>query len=256
MVNIVWPCPDLSRVAACLKPGLQAENLDRAIREANELFFYETGSKYAGCRLFMKVRVCKPCSCGVTCGSCVVDKIDLRGITDYPAIELVDVEINGVTQPLSGWELRENRYLVRPPGGWPMQEMQTVDGGECTWSFTVRIGREPPLGLLTLRDFYVGSLIGGDCQKQNVSKITLNGTQYELENLDPLKKARELFFRPVNHMLADWGSSIFEYEYEIVRSWFEGGCDAKTLLNSFVDPASPVVYVPGEAFDKYGAPLP
>lgn len=148
---IDWPCPDLT--CLCL-PAVQPEQVSAAIRAANLDLYEISNQRFPGCGCLVKLRPCVPCRCECVCqGSCNVDQIDLFPTVHHPVHEIVDIEINGVSQPLNGWRIDGKRRLVRPAGqGWPQQVLQKDDGDTCTWSVTVRYGTPPPLGLLRARD--------------------------------------------------------------------------------------------------------
>lgn len=262
---ISWPCPDFD-CFKCLTPGVTIDQVTKILDEVNSTVSSCINSKYTGCECYAELRICRPCRCINTCDSCVVDKIDLKSIFDHPIHELVEVKINGVPVDSSDWEIRECRYLVCPPCGWPLQVMSSPAGAECTWSFTVRYGTAPPPGLMRMRDKYFWELLAEcfgkvTCSKENVRKITVKGVTYDLEGTtDILSKIRGSYRSRMLHRLDDWGASPYQYEYEVLDQWSSSSCDLSECIGDWVQSqieaaSNKTVEACGQLYDKYGMPV-
>lgn len=108
----------------------------------------------------------------------------------YPVVEIVSVEIAGVTVAAETYELRERRFLVRIHADgeeklrWPTcQDMSMPLGEPGTWSVTLRAGVSPPtLGVLAARSLgceLYKLLHGVECQiPTGVTQINRQGVSF------------------------------------------------------------------------------
>ena len=154
-----WPCPHL--------PGLQcidefsADAVIDWMGTGTQTIFRDTVSRFPGCHWYARLRprVSGPCLCLTPSGRWGFDLFDsIR----YPALELLEIEIEGEVQDLaaSPWEIERKRYLVPPPGvSWPTQDWDAAVGSPGTWSVLVRYGRAVPRLVVRARDLFSYALL-------------------------------------------------------------------------------------------------
>lgn len=157
--NLRWPCPSLASLP-CIA-GFSEAQVTTWLEVATTTIFGDTCQRFPGCQNYVKLR-----PVASSRSLCLVPRwpghlgIDLWPTVRYPVLELVDVEIDGVSVGRSGWRIEGKRYLV-PEGttSWPSQDLHEPDGGADTWSVLVRYGRDPHPLAVKARDQLMYSMI-------------------------------------------------------------------------------------------------
>lgn len=158
---ICWPCPNPKTCFPCASQWTR-EDFEEWLPIANQMAFEDMGRRWPGCNCFARLRICKPCGCSCAC-SCKPDMLDLWPTLKYPALEIVDVEREGVWQgDGEGFEIWEHRNL-RACEGWPQQTMSAKTGAPCTWSIVVRFGAQPHPLAVKARDEQLVRLLLDNC---------------------------------------------------------------------------------------------
>lgn len=154
-----WPCPHL--------PGLQCiDEFDPAaviewMGIGTQTIFRDTVSRFPGCYWYARLRprISGSCLCMTPAGRWGFDLFDsIR----YPALELLEVEVEGTAVDLTAeaWTIERKRYLVPPDGvNWPTQDWDAPAGDPGTWSVLVRYGRAVPRLVVRARDLMAYALI-------------------------------------------------------------------------------------------------
>lgn len=154
---IRWPAPDFQQML-CVDE-YRPLDVRRWVARATAELHRRTSFRFPGCHCYAKIRprVTGSCLCATPSGSWAFDLFDtLR----YPAIELLDVTVDGVSQPLTDWTIEGQRWLVPADGvGWPRQNYDAVDGAAGSWSVTVRYGRTPDPLAVDARDAYAYAML-------------------------------------------------------------------------------------------------
>ena len=105
---------------------------------ATETMFGDLGHWFPGCHRYARLRpnVSGTCLRPTTTGNYGFDLFDeLR----YPALELLEVEIEGTVAPADEWRIEGHRWLVPASGvSWPVQNWAADPGEPRTWSVLVR----------------------------------------------------------------------------------------------------------------------
>lgn len=134
----------------------------------------------------------------MACGSCVGD----CGCTSFsevllpdPVREVLDVTIDGVSLPASGYALYDGQRLVKTEGEWPTCQDWTVTGGPGSWTVEAAFGEEvPALGTLAVDKYtceLAKSCVGIDCDlPPYVTEITRQGVRF---TLDPARLLQDGF---------------------------------------------------------------
>lgn len=126
--------------------------IDDIIDAASDAVFAATGGRVRG-RCETTVRPCadRSCMCGLPsdgCGCCRVDSIPLAG----SMIEVIEVQIDGVTLGESEYGLLDGNHLVRvgtDRTNWPgCQYLSRPDGDVGTFSITYEHGILPFVGVM------------------------------------------------------------------------------------------------------------
>lgn len=205
--RLIWPAPDLPTLP-CIEQWTAPQIRKWTLVATNQLFG-DTAFRFPGCHRYARLQPNVTSSC-LTLTSKGVRGFDLFPSLHYPAIELLEVEINGTPADLADWAIYENRWLVPSPGvPWPSQYI----GGttENTWSILVRYGRRPPELLVMARDRWMVSMLtsvepttGGKlvCQlPDGVTQISENGRTMTLTQEQATMSAATL----VEQAVKRWG---------------------------------------------------
>lgn len=153
-----WPCPYL-RGLPCID-AYDFESIEPWMGMASQTIFLDTASRFPGCHWYARLRprISGACLCIVP-GTGLYG-FDLFHTIRYPALELLEVEIDGGVQDLTNWRIEQKRYLAPADGqSWPSQNWDGDLGSVGTWSVLVRYGRAAPALVARARDLFAYSLI-------------------------------------------------------------------------------------------------
>jgi len=128
-------------------------------------------------------------TCGVCSDSCSCTALS-QVLLPAPVNQIIEVKIDGVSVPASGWSLQNSRLLVRTGGNeWPAcNDLTKLDTEVGTWSVTASYGEEvPQLGRLAVGELtaeLAKACVGEECVlPRNVTTLTRQGVTMELRNL-------------------------------------------------------------------------
>lgn len=212
--DVCWPSADTQFICdECIDfdDADQVALFESAWAAAAGFVYRRTCHRWPGTCFEERVRPCvQRCWCrtnrGCSCGA--YNRLNLFGVFCLPVVELLQVQLTGgdccpcqdtVTwTPTSGhvrleWE-GNSPILVRQRvddddccGWWPKQDLCRPDGGECTWSVTVRSGEDPPPDVL-IGTGHLALEIIKECQTrgctpaQGATSVTTRGVTYERDD--------------------------------------------------------------------------
>lgn len=155
--RLLWPCPDLAALPGITNWGVDA--VARWMGDATDTMFADAGFRFPGCHRYVRLRprVSGSCLCLTPSGRL---GFDLWPILRYPALELLDVMVDGVADDLADWQIERHRWLVPADGvSWPNQDWQRDNDTTGTWSILVRYGRPVPALAVRARDQWALSML-------------------------------------------------------------------------------------------------
>lgn len=152
-----WPAPDFDQMP-CIDQYASLQ-IRRWLHRATSKLFRDTAARFPGCYCYARLRprITGACLSLAPSGAYGFDLFDsLR----YPAVELLDVTVDGVTQPDDEWVIERHRWLVPAEGvSWPTQNYDVDDGSVGSWSVAVRYGRQVDDIVADARDAWAYSMI-------------------------------------------------------------------------------------------------
>lgn len=154
--RLLWPCPNLAALKCITEWGI--EPILYWLNVATSTVFADTCHRFPGVHNYAKLRPNGSSSCLTRIHGTY--GVDLWPALRYPALEIVDIEIDGASVGSAGWRIEGRRYLVPNTGTlWPTQDPWAEDGAAGTWSATVRYGRLPEPLAVTARDRFAYSML-------------------------------------------------------------------------------------------------
>jgi len=203
-----------------------------------------------------------------------LDRIDLCSGVGFPILQIVGVNVEGEPIDFDDWQLRDNRYLVKPSKGWPLQVRAAMDGDECTWSIDVRYGRDVPKMLLWWRDQWLFNELakclpdsGIKCDPWLVDAVNVKGVSYSkklgLSPLEAVEKKYGCASECVGYIVdpddfLHTSATVDRVDYIFDGDDSSSFCDVENLLADWVESQeSNIKRVPlmSSGLDKHGLPL-
>lgn len=155
---IRWPFPHLAGLD-CVG-SWDAPAVERWMGMATSTLFDDLCRRFPGCHLYAKLRPRANAAALCALPGRAGYGIDLFPTLRYPALELLDVEVDGASIGTADYEIVGKRYLVnRGSTGWPTQDRDAFDGADGSWSVSVRFGRMPPTLAVLARDRFGYSML-------------------------------------------------------------------------------------------------
>lgn len=158
---IRWPAPDFTAMP-CIDE-YPAESVRRWLARSTQQMFRDTAARFPGCYCYALLRpnVSATALCATPSGSW---GFDLFPTLRYPALELLEVTVDGTAGDLADWTIERQRWLVPAAGvGWPTQSWDADLGDVDTWSVLIRYGRAPDPLVVDARDAYAYASILATC---------------------------------------------------------------------------------------------
>lgn len=214
-----WPCPTL-KALPCIDEYTAAD-VARWMGRANSTLFRDTAARFPGCYWYATIRpnVSARCLTATPAGGLAFDLFDtLR----YPALELIEVNVDGTPTDLADWSIESERWLVPAENvAWPAQDWHGDLGSPGTWSVMVRYGRAPDPLVVDARDMFAYSMLLSTCltSSGNMACKLPDGTTQISEN------GRSIQIDPQTATTALWG--------EVKKRFAANSWD----LSQIIDPA-------------------